>query len=74
MGFDMAAIQRNLFWWLGRRRDCLEYLPPKSMLTPAGEAIADRLGGSVFFRAVDPATADFEHVHDPLKIRRSSLR
>ena len=65
MGFDMGAIQHNLFGWLGRRRDRLEYLLPNSALAPAGETIVDRLGGAVFLWAVDPAAAHFEHVHDP---------
>ena len=65
MGFDMGAIQRNLFGRLGGRCDRLEYLLPNSALAPARETIVDRLGGSVFPRAVDPAAADFEHVHDP---------
>jgi hypothetical protein len=65
MGFDMGAIQHNLFGWLGRRRDRLEYLLPNSGLAPAGETIVDRLGGAVFLWAVDPAAPHFEHVHDP---------
>lgn len=61
----MAAIQRGLFRRLARRRNRFEYLLPDAPLAPACKAIVDRLVRAIIPRAVDPAAADFQHVHDP---------
>ena len=61
----MAAIQRRLFRWFGRRCDGLEDLLPNAPLAPAGETIVDRLVRAIFPRAIHPTTADLQHMHDP---------
>jgi hypothetical protein len=53
----MAAIQRRLFRWFGRRCDGLEDLLPNAPLAPAGETIVDRLVRAIFPRAIHPTTA-----------------
>jgi hypothetical protein len=61
----MGAVQGDLIRRLGRRRDRLEDRLPDATLAPAGEAIVDRLGRTIFPRAIDPAAADLHDVHDP---------
>lgn len=60
----MTAIQRGLLRRLGRSGNGCKDLLPNASLAPAREAVIDCLVRAIVFRAILPAAADLEHVHD----------
>jgi hypothetical protein len=58
MDFDMAAVHRDLLGHFAGTGDAGEYLLPNAFLAPPGEAVVDRLVGTVFFGAILPAAAN----------------
>ena len=65
MNFNMAGVQGRLLGNFVREGHGFKDLLPNASFAPARKAIVDRLVGTIFLRAVPPATADFQNVHDP---------
>jgi transposase len=42
-----------------------KYFLPNASLAPTGKAVVDRLVWAIFLRAIFPAAADFQNIHDP---------
>ena len=61
----MAGVQRHLFRWVSRSGDTFENLLPNAPLAPSCEPVVDGLVRAVFLRAILPAAADFQNMHDP---------
>jgi hypothetical protein len=61
----MAGVQRHLFRWVSRSGDTFENLLPNAPLAPSCEPIVDGLVRAVILRAILPAAADFQNMHDP---------
>ena len=61
----MAGVQRHLFRWVSRSGDTFENLLPNAPLAPSCEPVVDGLVRAVILRAILPAAADFQNMHDP---------
>ena len=63
--FHMTGIQRRLLRGLGASIDSLEYPLPDAALAPSCEPVVDGLVRTIVVRAILPAAADFQNMHDP---------
>ena len=64
MDFHVTGIQSRLFGRIVRSGDALEYPLPDASLAPASETIVDGLSRTIVLRAILPAAADLQDVHD----------
>ena len=60
----MTGIQSRLLRRIVRSGDALEYPLPNASLAPSREAVVDGLVRTIVLRAILPAAADLQNVHD----------
>ncbi len=65
MGLDVGRVNRGCAVHARRSRQGIENLGPKTLATPAVEAIVDRCVGDIDLRTIPPARTGLQHVHDP---------
>jgi hypothetical protein len=64
VSLDVGAVDGDRADDAGRAGQSLEHLKPDTLPAPTVEAVVDRRVRPVFRRAVSPAGATSQHVHD----------